>query len=218
MTGQLLRRTMNELCPMTDLPTALSAPPVARQPLHTRKVECQGYIRDDGLFDIEGRITDTKAYAFDNHHRGTVNTGEPIHDMFVRITVDNDLTIVASEAFSASTPYDICPLAALNFKRLVGIRIGAGYMRKVKAVYGRDKGCTHILEILYPLGTTAYQTVFPYQEYQRRLAGESEGKSMRHGPPLNSCYAFSPKRSVVKTLWPEKYEGPEEDDEADAAD
>ena len=104
--------------------------------------------------------------------------------------------------------------AAPDFERLVGIRIGPGYMRKVKERYGRDQGCTHIMELLYPLGTTAFQTVFPYREYQRRLEGLSEGESMKNGPPLNSCYAFSSKRSVVKHLWPDRYDGPEEEDAA----
>ncbi len=202
---------------MPDLPTALSAPAAARRPLHTRKVECQGYIREDGLFDIEGRITDTKAYPFDNHHRGVVEPGDPVHDMLVRITVDDTLTIVAAEAFSQKTPYSICPLAALNFRRLAGIRIGAGYMRKVKALYGRDQGCTHILELLYPLGTTAYQTVYPYIENKRRLDGEGEGEAMDDKRLLNSCYAFSTRREVVRELWPDQYEGPEESNETGAA-
>ena len=134
---------------MTDLPKDLSAP-VVRRPLHTRRVQCQGFVRDDGLFDIEGEITDTKAYPFENHHRGVVGVGEPIHHMRVRITVDSDLTIVAAEAVSLDTPYQVCPLAALNFKRLAGIRIGPGYMRKVKERYGRAQGCTHILEMMSP--------------------------------------------------------------------
>lgn len=198
---------------MTDFPSDLSAP-AARQPLHTRKVQCQGFIREDGLFDIEGEITDTKGYAFDNHYRGEVKPGDPIHHMRVRITVDDELRIHAAEAVSISTPYDLCRAAAPNFERLVGIRIGPGYMRKVKERYGRDQGCTHILELLYPLGTTAYQTVFPYREYQRRLSGMTEGESMRNGPPLNSCYSFSSKRSFVQHLWPDKYDGPEEEDAA----
>ena len=201
---------------MTDHQAALPTSATGRTPLHTRNVECNGYIRDDGLFDIEGRVTDVKNYPFTNHNRGEVPAGEPVHDMLVRITVDDTLTIVEAEAKSLSTPYDICPLAALNFKRLAGIRIGPGYMRKVKAVYGRDQGCTHILEILYPLGTTAFQTVYPYLENQRILAGESEGEAMRKDTLLNSCYAFSSKRSVVQTLWPEKYDGLEGEDEAAA--
>ena len=198
---------------MTEFPRELS-PPAGRRPLHTRKVQCQGYIRDDGLFDIEGEITDVKDYSFGNHDRGEVEPGDPIHHMRVRITVDDELRIHAAEAVSISTPYELCRAAAPNFSRLVGIRIGPGYMRKVKERYGRDQGCTHILELLYPLGTTAYQTVFPYREYQRRLDGQSEGEAMRHGPPLNSCYSFSSKRSVVKHLWPDRYDGPEEGDAA----
>ena len=33
------------------------SPPVGRQHLHTRRITCQGFYRDDGLWDIEGRIT-----------------------------------------------------------------------------------------------------------------------------------------------------------------
>lgn len=198
---------------MTDLPKDLSAP-VARRPLHTRRVQCQGFVRDDGLFDIEGEITDTKAYPFENHHRGVVGVGEPIHHMRVRITVDSDLTIVAAEAVSLDTPYQVCPLAALNFKRLAGIRIGPGYMRKVKERFGRAQGCTHILEMMYPLGTTAYQTVYPYLEFKKQQDGVPEGESMRPAALLNTCYAFSKHSPVVKHLWPDRYEEPPGEDAA----
>ena len=195
---------------MTKSEKQLTAP-VQRRPLHRRVVDCQGYIRDDGLFDIEGRITDSKTYAFSNHHRGTVEPGGPIHDMLVRITVDDELTIVSAEALSLDTPYDVCPLAALNFKRLKGIRIGPGYMRRVKERYGRAQGCTHILEIMYPLGTTAFQTVYPYREYQMQQSGASEQESMRTDRLLNSCYAFSVHSPVVERLWPEHYAGPNDE-------
>lgn len=202
---------------MTELPKTL-APAVERRPLHTRKVECQGYIRTDGLFDIEGRITDTKSYPFINHFRGEVKPGEAVHDMLVRITVDEKLTIVEASAVSVDTPYDICPLAALNFKRLKGIRIGPGYMRKIKERYGRAQGCTHILELMYPLGTTAFQTVYPYLEYQKQQQGVPEGETMRTDTLLNSCYAFSQHSPVVEYLWPDRYAGPrEESEDEDAA-
>ena len=38
------------------------SPPAARDPLHTRRIEINGYRRADGLFDIEGRLTDTKPF------------------------------------------------------------------------------------------------------------------------------------------------------------
>ena len=37
------------------------SPPVSRSPVHTRRIECRSYRRDDGLFDIEGHLTDRKS-------------------------------------------------------------------------------------------------------------------------------------------------------------
>jgi hypothetical protein len=45
------------------------SPPIGRQHLHTRRVVCQGFFRDDGLWDIEGRITDEKTYDHANEWR-----------------------------------------------------------------------------------------------------------------------------------------------------
>ncbi len=46
--------------------------PAPRQLLHLRDIELRGFQRDDGLFDIEARLTDTKSYAFANIDRGEV--------------------------------------------------------------------------------------------------------------------------------------------------
>jgi hypothetical protein len=39
-------------------------PKVARAPLHRRAIEIQGYKREDGLYDIEGHLVDTKPHDF----------------------------------------------------------------------------------------------------------------------------------------------------------
>ncbi len=188
----------------------LSAP-AARKQIHTRRVECRGYHREDGLWDIEGELHDSKTYPFNNGWRGEVQPGEPVHDMIVRLTVDDDMTIVAAEALTRASPFRICPQAADNFSRLVGLRIGPGWMRKVKERYGREQGCTHILEMLYPLGTTAFQTIF---SYKARLRGEDdfgETSSDKPGPGLNSCWAYGTGREIVQRFWPQHYTGPAAD-------
>ena len=43
---------------------------VRRKAMHTRVVTCHGYLREDGLWDIEGHMVDTKPYAFANADRG----------------------------------------------------------------------------------------------------------------------------------------------------
>ena len=37
--------------------------PVPRKLMHTRAIECNGYEREDGLWDIEAHLTDTKTVA-----------------------------------------------------------------------------------------------------------------------------------------------------------
>ncbi len=135
------------------------SPPVGRQHLHTRRVTCQGFFREDGLWDIEGHITDEKTYEHSNEWRGPLKPGDFVHDMSIRLTVDHRFTIVDVEAVTDKSPYQICGNVAPDFKKLIGLRIGGGFHRKVKERLGGVHGCTHIVELLGPVATTAFQTV-----------------------------------------------------------
>jgi hypothetical protein len=84
------------------------SPAVAREAFHTRRIHCQGYRREDGLWDIEGTLTDTKSYAYDSTDRGRVEAGEPVHHMHLRLTVDDDLTVQEVEAATEAGPFTIC--------------------------------------------------------------------------------------------------------------
>ena len=71
-----------------NLPSA-----VPRTLKHTRRITCEGYLRDDGLWDIDARIVDTKAYRYTEPDRGSRGIGEPVHDMSVRLTIDDAMTV-----------------------------------------------------------------------------------------------------------------------------
>jgi len=43
-----------------------------RKHAHTRAIEYRGYEREDGLWDIEAHMTDTKTYEFRNDWRGQI--------------------------------------------------------------------------------------------------------------------------------------------------
>lgn len=181
--------------------------PAPREHIHTRKVQCEGFRRTDGLWDIEGHITDTKTYGFGNRERGEVKPGAPIHDMWIRLTVDDTLTIQGVEAVTDASPYRICPNVTPNFQRLIGLRIGPGFRKQVRERLGGTEGCTHLVELLGPVGTTAFQTVMPLVDrdlYKRHQPGAAEAPPARKRPSLlNSCYAFSDEREVVARQWPE---------------
>ncbi|MCK6450308.1 MAG: DUF2889 domain-containing protein, partial [Alphaproteobacteria bacterium] len=102
------------------------SPAVPREPMHRREVECRGYRRADGLWDIEGHLVDTKTYAFDNAWRGRVEPGTPVHEMWIRLTLDTALNIKAVEAQTDFSPYEMCGGITPDFQKLVGLRIAPG--------------------------------------------------------------------------------------------
>lgn len=181
--------------------------PVARDHIHSRAIRCRGYKRHDGLWDIEATLEDTKTYSFDNHDRGGIAAGEPIHHMHVRLTVDDDLSVRAAEAVTEAGPFTVCGAITPVFEQLVGLRIGPGWRRAVLARMAGTGGCTHLTELLLgPLTTTALQTVGG----ARRRRENSPAPGTR--PPLiDSCHAFRSDGAVVRRQWPAFYTGGEED-------
>ena len=53
-------------------------------------------MRDDGLIDLEAQLTDLKDIDYPLSS-GLRKVGEPVHDLFIRVTVDREFTIVDVE-------------------------------------------------------------------------------------------------------------------------
>lgn len=176
--------------------------PVERALSHTRQVTCRGYKRHDGLWDIEAYLVDTKTYDMEMSERenGVIKAGEPLHEMAIRITVDLDLNILDAVAVMDNTPFRMCPGIAEHFKALIGLQIAPGFTRKTRDLFGGIHGCTHLLELLGPLATTAFQATHQERQYM-------EDWHTGHNPPpmLNSCHAFDEGSEVVRTHWPAHY-------------
>jgi hypothetical protein len=181
--------------------------PTEREPVHTRIVECHGFRRADGMWDIEGHLTDTKSYDFDSQFRGTVAAGTPVHQMWLRLAVDDELVIRDVEAVTDHSPFPICGAIAPNFARLKGLSIRPGFHLKVRELLGGVEGCTHLVEMLGPVATTAFQTIYPYRERLRRERGEPAQKNSRGPRLIDTCHGWSAKQDVVKQLYPDHYTG-----------
>ena len=182
--------------------------PVEREPIHTRTVTCRGYRRSDGLWDIEGHLTDVKSYAFRNDDRGMIESGDPIHEMWVRITVDERFTIHDIEAQTDKSPYRLCPAITPAYETLKGLTIGAGFTRKLKERLGGVHGCTHLTELMGPIATTAFQTIYPILARERGARIEHTGEEKKRPPPLlNTCHAFASDSEIVHRHWPQFFTG-----------
>lgn len=77
-----------------------------RRLLHTRQVFCEAYERDDGLYDIEGRMQDVTPDGTDLILK-IIPAGARLHDMRIVMTVDRDLVIrdIAARIEESPTVY-----------------------------------------------------------------------------------------------------------------
>ena len=183
--------------------------PVERELVHDRTVICRGWRRADGLWDIEGHLVDTKSYGFPNEFRGTIEAGEPIHDMWLRITVNDRLVIQDAEAATEAGPYRICGDITPAYKVLVGLTIRPGFTKTVRNRLGGVHGCTHLTELLGPMATTAYQTAWASREQKH---GPAKARRELTRPPghLNTCHALATDGEVVREQYPQFFTGDRE--------
>ena len=175
--------------------------PKPRNHLHTRDIQCKGYQREDGFWDIEAEIVDTKTYSFENVDRDGVAAGEPVHHMWVRLTLDDDMVVQQAEASTDASPYSICGNIVPALKALEGLAILPGWRRDVIKCLGGTKGCTHITDPLCgPVAVTAHQTIYAAKE--RRKSAISGQKP----PQINTCHAYAQNSDIVRREWPDFYE------------
>ncbi|MDP3254114.1 MAG: DUF2889 domain-containing protein [Hydrogenophaga sp.] len=168
-------------------------PPQARTPMHNRRVHYQGFRRDDGLWDIEGELHDSKPHDIDLKAGEHIPAGEPIHHMRLRVTFDESMVIrdiaVAMDAF----PHDPCPQAMPPMQGMVGEVLGRGWRHTIQRHLGGIQGCTHLRELLFNLATAAFQTrtgVF---------SPSTDGRPPAH---LGQCVGWDFNGPVVETVYP----------------
>lgn len=167
-------------------------PAQARERLHVRTIEIDGFKREDGLWDIEGHLTDVKDYDF-GHVTALHPAGKPVHDMWLRITINAAFEIVDAQAAMAARPYSgHCETITPDYKKLIGLKIAPGFTQAVKLRLGSTQGCTHLTEMVSGLATAAFQT----------LAGEMAIDGETRPGHLNGCHALKLNGPVVARFYP----------------
>ena len=170
---------------------------VERELRHTRRVRYEGYKRGDGLWDIEAHLTDIKNHDYDLK-TGVRRAGQPVHSMWIRITIDRRMNIVAATASSDAVPYPGgCETIVPAYGKLVGLNLVQGFRQKAAELLGGVKGCTHLTEMLAGLPTAAIQT----------FAGEMREERGDGAKPfqLDQCHALETTTETVRQWYPKWY-------------
>ena len=178
------------------MPLAIS--PVVRTRLHTRRVTYEGFQRSDGLFDMEGHLTDVKDHDYELL-TGVRAAGEAVHDMWVRITIGRDCVIRIIEAKTDEMPYPgACDRITPAYSALVGASLLHGFRKVVTAAMGGVQGCTHITELLAQAPTAAIQM---FAGLTREIEGDERPFQ------LDRCHALETSTDTVRRYYARWYRG-----------
>ena len=138
----------------------LPPPDCAREASHRRSISIRAYARGDGLWDIEGHLTDAWPQPVPCVG-GMLPAGVAMHSMWLRFAVDRSATIVAAHAVTDAGPYgSACGTIAPDYGQLAGLRVGRGYRETIRKLFGRTAGCTHMNELAGVMGSAVLQALW----------------------------------------------------------
>jgi len=170
--------------------------PFPRQRLHRRGITFEGFRRDDGLFDIDAHLVDSKDHDYELM-TGVRPAREAVHEMWVRVTIDDRFVVHAVEVRTDAMPYPgACDRIEPAYARLVGASLVRGFRRRLHDDMGGTRGCTHVTELLGSLPSAAVQTF-------ASLRGEDEGDEQPF--QLDRCHALETTTDTVRRFYPRWY-------------
>ncbi|MDK3026128.1 DUF2889 domain-containing protein [Cupriavidus taiwanensis] len=178
--------------------------PVNRSLRHRRAITAEAYQREDGLWDIEVRLTDTKPRDIELAGDRIRPQGQPLHDLWLRITIDEAMTVLDAEACSDWVPYPSqCDTIGPAYRKLIGLNLRKGFRKAVRERLGGIHGCSHLTEAAGVLPSTAIQA-FAGEVISIRDNGEDDPNPE---PPyqLHGCHALRFDGEVVRQFYPRWY-------------
>ncbi len=174
-----------------------------RQLKHRRHIDVQVYGRGNGLWEVDATLTDTKnrpAELLD----GLRPAGTPIHEMLLRLVVDESLNIVEAGSETRWSPYTgTCSEHGDAYGRLVGLNLGRGFRQQLRERLGGVLGCTHLTELAQVLPTAVIQA-FAGEVIDTRGTAEDAVQPFQ----IDRCHALRSDGDIVRLQHPRWYRAP----------
>lgn len=184
--------------PFPQLP-AMTLPPAAltRQLKHRRQIDVQVYARGDRLWEVDALLVDTKTRVADMAD-GPRPPGTPIHEMLLRLVVNEQLDILEAGSETRWMPYPgHCTEHGDAYRGLVGLNLLQQFHRRVRERLGGVRGCTHLTEMAQVLPTAVVQA-FAGEVIDTRGTGEGAAQPFQ----IDRCHALRSDGDVVRLHYP----------------
>ncbi len=183
----------------------MSLPPAApqRQLKHRRQIDVQVFARGHGLWEVDALIIDTKTRVAQMAD-GPRAAGTPIHEMLLRLVVNERFDILEAGSETRWMPYTgFCDDHGDAYARLVGLNLLQDFRKQLRERLGGQKACTHLTELALVLPTAVVQA-FAGEVIDTR--GDTEGASRPF--QLDRCHALRSDGEAVRLHYPRWYLAP----------
>lgn len=180
----------------------MALPPAApsRQLQHRRSIDVRVYARGNRLWEVDAHLVDTKTrdVTLGGQRRAA---GAPIHEMLLRIVVDESFNILEAGAETRWMPYPgQCDDHGDAYGKLVGLNLLRGFRQAVRERLGGVLGCTHLSELCLVLPTAVVQA------FAGDVLNTREDSTSTESPfQIDRCHALRSDGPVVQRFYPRWY-------------
>lgn len=180
----------------------MAATPHRRQLSHERRVTYDAFERDDGLIDIEGTLRDAKGYEYPDRERGLLAVGQPVHDIFARVTMTPGYVVEAFDYEMIAVPFSYCH-GAVDARKLIGACVLRGWRKSIDTAFGPQRGCSHLRELVYGMGTVAFQTMSPRADMRVYDVGLKDSDVSTRPFFIGGCHSWAEDSPVTERWFPQ---------------
>ncbi|NPU83033.1 MAG: DUF2889 domain-containing protein [Syntrophaceae bacterium] len=171
-----------------------------KERIHSRNITVDCYETPDGNLFVEASLTDERYVPFFLYTANRVHDPGVIHGMIARMTLSvPDLTILDADADMHTVPIEECTEVRDSIRRLVGMRIRAGFTNEVKQMLGKKAGCQHLTNLIMTMSSGAVQGLWTIMSRLR----EEESPLKQHLDPellLDSCWLWRSDGPLAERL------------------
>jgi hypothetical protein len=164
--------------------------PTDAMAVHTRDTVIEAFDIGQGRMLLRGELRDRRGERFQTAGTRTVEAGEPLHGMVCEfeIDVEGGMEILAAQGAMPHTPHPTCPGWLEALQELVGLRIEAGFNRKMRGSIAGASGCAHFTSLVTAMAPVAMQGRSGVRKRSEEMKGPDEDGGLHMA---NTCHVYA---------------------------
>ncbi|MDX9786784.1 MAG: DUF2889 domain-containing protein [Desulfobacterales bacterium] len=169
--------------------------------IHSRSIDMKSYALDEDTVLVEGWLRDDRFEKIYNTTGEEMDKG-PVHYLTIRLKVGGSPpAILDAEAEMPHVPLEFCRTVLDSIPKVIGMNIQAGFVKKVRALMGGVKGCSHLTHLLTVMSQAALHGYITNKWRKKRPVANSIDDVENIEFLVGSCRAWTqdgPKLEALK--------------------